>query len=89
MENNQSKQPRRGRGETYSLTAYLVILFIVVIALVLLSYFVNARDSGQLLDDFSQRHNDRVTQLEERIDDLEERVSELEKIIADYPAIDN
>ena len=82
-----TQQGKGGRGEKYSLTAYLVALFAVVIALVMLSYFVNSRDSGRRVEDL-QQHSDRVLELEEKITALEERVSALEGVLDEYKAIE-
>jgi|GEM_PF-1807747 len=88
MESSDTTQQVKGvRGEKYSLTAYLVALFAVVIALVLLSYFVNSKDSGRQVDDL-QQHSDRVLELEEKIAALEERVSVFEGVLDEYKAIE-
>lgn len=88
MENNEA-QETKGRGEKYSITAYLVLLFVVVIALVLLSYFVNSRGSDERIDEFSFEQNTRVSVLEGRLTELETTTGEqnteteqLEQLIA-------
>ena len=73
-----NKGGKNGKTPRYSIVTYLVLLFVVVIALVLLSYAVQRSRQSSDLDDFRSEHFLQLDQLEARIDALEARVEELE-----------
>ena len=61
----------------YPLLPYLIGMFVVVIPLVLLSYFAQQRNDKQL-NSFSQEHSYKIEDLNSRIDQLELRIEILE-----------
>lgn len=72
-----NKPTKGGRQPKYSIVSYLVILFAVVIALVLLSYAVQRSRQSSDLDTFRSEHLTRLDQLEIQTDTLETQAEEL------------
>lgn len=69
LSKKSEKQPK------FSIVTYLVILFVLVIALVLLSYFVERSRDSDALALFRSEHMTRLSQIEQRIDALEEALA--------------
>lgn len=76
----QNNKPTSGeKQKKYSIITYLVILFAVVIALVLLSYFVQLRRDNSDMASFRNEHLTRLGRLEEQAAAQEERLGVLEE----------
>lgn len=76
----QSNKPdTEAKKPKYSIVTYLVILFAVVIALVLLSYFVQQRRDDSEMLSFRTEHLTRMDRLEEQVSAQEERIKALEE----------
>lgn len=79
-----------GRGAKYSVVGYLVIFFVLVIALVLLSYFVEGRRTSSsyalLRSEYQEsleRHRDRLDELRGELDAQKEAAAALESSLAE------
>lgn len=73
-----NKTGKNDKMPHYSIVTYLVLLFVVVIALVLLSYAVQRSRQSSDLDDFRSEHLTRLDQVEAQVEELEHQVDELE-----------
>lgn len=71
-ENNNEKKK-------YPVQPYIIGLLIAVVTIVLLSYFVQRRNSNQQMSEYGQLHSTQIEEINQRIDALETRISILEK----------
>ena len=82
------EQPQKKRPK-YSVTLYVTIMFVVVILLILLSYFIQQRNSKTIQDlttqhsEFSIEALQNIENLQNQNIELMERVEELEKELSD------
>jgi hypothetical protein len=60
----------RGKTPKYSLKTYLIAMLAVVLAVVVLSYFVQQRHSDRQIYSFSETHGDRAELMEGCLDAL-------------------
>jgi len=79
LSSHPEKQEPGQRQPKYSIVTYLVILFAVVIALVLLSYAVQRVWASSELDVFRREHLSRMDQLELRVEEQAETIEALEQ----------
>ena len=80
LNDKREKQPK------FSIVTYLVILFVLVIALVLLSYFVERSRDSDALALFRSEHMTRLNQIEQRLDALETDVTDAAAAITELDA---
>ena len=80
LNDKREKQPK------FSIVTYLVILFVLVIALVLLSYFVERSRDSDALALFRSEHMTRLNQIEQRLDALERDVTDAAAAITELDA---
>ncbi len=88
MRHEAESPEQTGRGSKYSVVVYLVIFFVLAIALVLLSYFVQGRRSSNsyamLRSEYQQsleQHRDRLEDLKGEIDAQKETIAALEALV--------
>lgn len=62
----------------YPLLPYIIAMFLVVIAIVLVSYFAQMRNSNEQIIKYNQQHSTRYENYESRLDELEIRIEALE-----------
>lgn len=62
----------------YPLLPYILAMFVVVVALVLVSYFAQQRSNSEQMSQYSEQHTSQFEQYDERLNDLETRVTALE-----------
>ena len=70
MSNNEKKK--------YPVMPYIIGLLVAVIALVMLSYFVQRRNSNMQMDEYGELHSTQIEEINQRIDALETRITDLE-----------
>ena len=63
----------------YPVQPYIIGLLVAVIAIVLLSYFVQRRNNNLQMSEFGELHTTQIEEINQRIDALETRISILEK----------
>ncbi|MEG0035324.1 MAG: hypothetical protein RR147_05635 [Oscillospiraceae bacterium] len=73
MKKDDKSNPQR----KYPILPYLLAMFAAVIALVLLSYFAQSRNSQQI-SEYSEAHSYKIEDLSAKVDELESRVDEIE-----------
>ena len=56
-----SGTPNKENQKKYPLLPYIIAMFIVVVAIVLVSYFAQQRSSDKQISEFSQQHGDSYT----------------------------
>ncbi|NLW64950.1 MAG: hypothetical protein GXY26_01775, partial [Clostridiales bacterium] len=61
------------------LLPYIIAMFLVVIAIVLVSYFAQARNNNEQISEYNHQHRIRYDDYESRLDELEDRIEALEK----------
>lgn len=89
MQTDKEKRSEAAGGTKYSVAAYLIVFFVLVIALVLLSYFVQGRRNSssyaQLRTEYLQsleQHGDRLDDLYGEIGAQQARIEALEQALS-------
>ena len=62
----------------YPIKPYIIGLLVTVVAIVLLSYFVQKRNSNIQMNEFGELHSTQIEEINQRIDALEVRITDLE-----------
>lgn len=63
----------------YPVQPYIIGLLVAVVAIVLLSYFVQKRNSNMQMSEFGELHSTQIEEINQRIDALETRIGVLEQ----------
>ena len=63
----------------YPVQPYIIGLLVAVVAIVLLSYFVQKRNNNLQMNEFGQLHTTQIEEINQRIDALETRIAILEQ----------
>lgn len=65
--------------KSYPVRQYIAWLLVAVVAIVLLSYFVQKRNSNIELNEYGAAHRTQIAEINQRIDALEARIDILEE----------
>ena len=90
----ENKTESEKKQSKYSVSVYVIILFAAVMVLIMLSYFVQQRNSSQAISDITEQHSQFSTQALQNIeelqnknialmDELDEKDAEIEKLQAE------
>ncbi len=66
------------KKKRYPVERYIICMLITVVALVLLSYFVQKRNSNQQISEYGELHETQIEKINQLLDDHEARISKLE-----------